>query len=209
VQCLPQYKTPGSPGFGIVKPSNPSEAISQEEQHIYWSGVGMLLYLVKYTRSDIANVVRELSKGMLSAIPSSFKELKRILKFVIDTKDCGLKLEPILSQDELEWSLLVYSDSDWAGDKNNRHSVTSYIICLLGCPLMWKSRQQNVISLSSSEAELYALVDAAKEVKFIYNVLLTMGIQVKLPIVIRVDNMGAIFMAENVSVSQRTKHIDL
>jgi hypothetical protein len=36
-----------------------------------------------------------------------------------------------------------------------------------------------------------------------------MGIKVKLPIVIIVDNMGAIFMAENVSVSQRTKHIDL
>jgi hypothetical protein len=74
---------------------------------------------------------------------------------------------------------------------------------------MWKLKQQNVISLPSSEAELYALVDVAKEVKFIYNVLMTMGIKVKLPIIIRVDNMGAIFMTDNVSVSQRTKHVDL
>ena len=38
---------------------------------------------------------------------------------------------------------------------------------------------------------------------------MTMGIKVRLPITIRVDNMGAIFMAENASVSQRTKHVDL
>ena len=36
-----------------------------------------------------------------------------------------------------------------------------------------------------------------------------MGIKVKLPITVRVDNVGAIFMAENISVSQRTKHIDI
>ena len=33
--------------------------------------------------------------------------------------------------------------------------------------------------------------------------------KVKLPIVIRVDNLGAVFMSENVSVSQRTKHVDV
>ena len=36
-----------------------------------------------------------------------------------------------------------------------------------------------------------------------------MGIQVKLPIVIRVDNIGAIFMGENVAISPRTKHVDV
>ena len=51
----------------------------------------MLLYLVKYTRPDIANAVRELSKGMLAATPGAMKELKRVLKFVIDTKEFGLK----------------------------------------------------------------------------------------------------------------------
>ena len=54
-----------------------------------------------------------------------------------------------------------------------------------------------------------ALFEAAKEMNFIYQVLLSMGVKVKLPIVVRVDNIGAIFMAENVAVSQRTKHIDV
>jgi hypothetical protein len=36
-----------------------------------------------------------------------------------------------------------------------------------------------------------------------------MGIKVKLPIIVRVDNICAIFMTENVSTSSRTKHVDV
>ena len=35
-----------------------------------------------------------------------------------------------------------------------------------------------------------------------------MGIPVKIPIIVRVDNVGAIFMSENVSTSSKTKHVD-
>jgi hypothetical protein len=36
-----------------------------------------------------------------------------------------------------------------------------------------------------------------------------MGIPVKLPVIVRVDNIGAIFMAENVTTSTRTRHVDV
>ena len=54
-----------------------------------------------------------------------------------------------------------------------------------------------------------ALSKAAKEIKFVYQFLIGMGMKVKLPIVVRVDNLGAIFKSENVLVSQKTKHIDI
>ena len=54
-----------------------------------------------------------------------------------------------------------------------------------------------------------ALSEAAREVKFVYQVLRSMGMEVKLPIVVRVDNIGAIFIGSNVSVSQRSKHINV
>ena len=53
-----------------------------------------------------------------------------------------------------------------------------------------------------------ALSEAAKEIKFVYYILESLGIAVKLPIVVRVDKVGAIFMAENVSTSIRTRHVD-
>ena len=49
----------------------------------------------------------------------------------------------------------------------------------------------------------------SKEIKFVYQVLVSLGIKVKLPIIVRVDNLGAIFMSENISVLQRTKHVDV
>ena len=66
-----------------------------------------------------------------------------------------------------------------------------------------------VVAQSSTEAEYIALSETAKEVKFVYQVLVSLGIKVKLPIIVRVDNLGAIFMSENVSVLQRTKHVDV
>jgi len=60
---------------------------------------------------------------------------------------------------------------------------------------------QGNVTLSSSEAEFVALSEATKEIKFIIQVLLSIGIEVELPIIICVDNIGAIFMAENVSTS--------
>ena len=54
----------------------------------------MLLYLVKHSRPDIANPVRELSKSLDGALPSDYKEMLRIIKFVISTEDFGLKIEP-------------------------------------------------------------------------------------------------------------------
>jgi hypothetical protein len=64
------------------------------------------------------------------------------------------------------------------------------------------------VSLSSTEAEYYALSEAAKEIKFVVQILLSMGIPVQLPVIVRVDNMDAIFMSENASASSRTKHVD-
>jgi hypothetical protein len=53
-----------------------------------------------------------------------------------------------------------------------------------------------------------ALSKAAKEVKFVFQVLRSMGVKVDLPIVVRVDNVGAIFIGTNMTVCQRSKHID-
>ena len=106
------------------------------------------------------------------------------------------------------WELRIYPDSNWAGDKDNCKSITGFIIFLLGAPILWRSKAQASVALSSTEAEFYALSEAAKEIKFIVQVLISMGIPVKLPVIVRVDNVGAIFMSENVSTSSRTKHTD-
>jgi hypothetical protein len=146
---------------------------------------------------------------MDKATPAAFKEMKRVMRFIAGTKDYGLKIAPKKpEQDNFKWNMVVYSDSDWAGDKEDCRSVSGYVVFILGVPIIWKSKSQKSVTLSSSEAEYFVLGEAAKDVKFIVMVLQSLGIKVETPIIIKVDNIGAIFMAENVSAASQTKHID-
>ena len=63
MQDVWSHKTPGMPKFLIVRPMVDKEKISVEDKWEYWSGGGMLLYLVKHSCLDLANMTRELSKG--------------------------------------------------------------------------------------------------------------------------------------------------
>jgi hypothetical protein len=53
------------------------------------------------------------------------------------------------------------------------------------------------------------ILEAVKEVKFIYYLLHDIGIEVKLPIIVKADNVGAMFMAQNSSSGVRTRHVDI
>jgi hypothetical protein len=79
---------------------------------------------------------------------------------------------------------------------------------LQGAPIMWRSQTQKTVSLSRSEAEYYELLEAAKEIKFVVQVLEPIGLDLKKPIVVHIDNVGAIFIAESPSATKHTRHID-
>ena len=200
------YKTPGTPRFKIVRPDDDSELIEPELQKRYQSGVGMLLYLIKYSRPDISNVVRELSKCMDGATMGSYLELLRVVKFVLDTKNFCLKIHPKF--DSKNWNLKVFCDSDWAGDPETRISVTGFIVYLMNVPICWRSKAQKGVTLSSSEAEYVAISEAVKEIKFVYYILRDIGIKLDVPIIVKTDNIGAIFMSQNASTGVRTRHVD-
>jgi hypothetical protein len=144
---------------------------------------------------------------MDGATPSAFKEMKRLAKFVMDTDDYGLKVLPTISRAK-KWKMTVYTDSDWAGDKDNWHSVSGYAIFLSDTVILWKSKLQKPLELSSSEAKYYGMSEAAKDVKFVAIILEAIGIEIELPITMYCDNVGAIFMAENATATARTKHVD-
>jgi hypothetical protein len=59
-----------------------------------------LLYLIEYSRPDLENVVRESSKSMDIASLATYKEMLRVVKFVLDTKYYCLKLNPIYENEE-------------------------------------------------------------------------------------------------------------
>ena len=130
----------------------------------------------------------------------------RVIKFVLDTKILGLTMVPTL-HDRI-WHLEAFSDSDFANDKETTISVYGYVIYFCVVPVAWKSKSMRSVVLSTTEAEYVAISEVVKEIKFVYQLLESMDVKVQLPIKVRVDNIGAIWLANNSGVSERTKHVD-
>jgi len=79
----------------------------------------------------------------------------------------------------------------------------------MNVPICWRSRGQKGVTLSTTEAEYVACSEVVKEILFILYLLRHMKIEVELPILVNVDNIGVIFLAENQSSSDCTKHVDI
>ena len=199
--------TPGTPRFTARRVENPEDKVNPQDHEIYRSGVGTLLYLTKHSRPDICNPVRELSKTMDAPAPAHLKEMYKLIRHVLATKGYGLKFE--LRKDIIKWALKALSDSDFASDKETRISVFGYNIYFCGIPIAWRSKGMKSVVLSTTEAEYMALSEVVKELKFIVQLLETMNIKVELPITVYVDNVGAIWLSNNRTTSDRTKHIDI
>jgi hypothetical protein len=73
----------------------------------------------------------------------------------------------------------------------------------------WKSKSGKSVTLSSTEAEYFALSEVAKEVIFVKQVVDSMGYKISFPLMIKVDNVEAIYLANNHTTSQCAKHIDI
>ena len=181
--------------------------VDEKTQSMYRSGMGTLLYLTKHSRPDITNPVREFSKSMDGFYMGQVTEMYWEINFVLEMKTLGLRMVPT-SKDDI-WKLEALSDSEFMNDKDTRYSVYGYIIYFCGVPVAWKSKSMKSVVLSTTEVEYVAVSEVVKEITFLYQMLRSMEIKVPLPIKVQVDNVGAIWLANNSSVSERTKHVDL
>ena len=95
VQKLYNYLTPGTPGLHQVREKDTALMLPKETQERYRSGIGMVLYLVKYSQPDIANSVRELSKVLHCSTNGAYKEMLLCIKYFLGSKSLGLKIWPV------------------------------------------------------------------------------------------------------------------
>ena len=155
-------KTPADPKtLGKDKDGKPFA-----ESWNYASVVGMLLYLSGNSRPDIAFAVNQAARFTHDPKDSHATAVKRIVKYLIATRDRGLTFKPTP-----DWKLDCYVDADFCGlwgseDPNDpivSKSRTGYIITLGGCPLVWKSTLQQETSLSTMMAEYVALSTSMRE----------------------------------------------
>ena len=105
--------------------------------------------------------------------------------------------------------LIAFSDSDWAEDRDDRHSQTGFIFKMAGGAISWASRRQPTISLSSTEAEYKAASDTSRQMMWLRTFGDELGDDMSASTPMCMDNHGAIFLSENPAIDRRTKHIEV
>ena len=142
------------------------EGSAHEESWDYASVVGMLMYLANNSRPDIAYAVNQCARFTHSPRASHTVGIKRIIRYLRGSRTKGMTLQP-----SDEFNVDCYVDADFAGLYNIENdqdpicvkSRTGYLITFMGCPLLWRSKIQSLIALSTMEAEYIALSMSMRE----------------------------------------------
>ena len=101
-----------------------------------------------------------------------------------------------------------YVDVDMAGDKDIRMSTIGFVFTVGGTTVSWISKLQQVVALSTTEAEYVASTESSKEIIWLHRFMEELGKKQE-NIRFYSDSQSAIHLANNSSFHLRTKHIQL
>eukprot|EP00253_Pinus_taeda_P017665 PITA_17665 len=128
----------------------------------YASVVGSLMYEMVCTRPDIAHAVGVLSKFMSKLGKEHWTTVKQVFRYFCGTSDYGLCYQGRPGLDKV-LDIYGFVDADWAGDLDQRRSISGYVFNLFGGAVGWMSKKQFVVALSTTEAEYMVATHARKE----------------------------------------------
>jgi hypothetical protein len=184
------------------KPST-EDGVLINDASAYRSLAGALQYLT-LTRRDIAYAVQQVCLHMHAPRDVHQTMLKRILRYIKGTMHLGVQLAPVTTA-----SVTAYSDADWAGCPDTRHSTSDYCVFLGDSPVSWSSKRQQTVSRSSAEAEYRAIANAIAECTWLRHLLAELRFDLPKATMAFYDNMSAVYMSHNPIHHRRTKHIEL
>ena len=168
--------------------------------------VGSLGYLVNMTRPDLAFAYSELSKYVQSPGKLHMAAADHVLRYLRGTYEKGILFTRGIKHANLLWG---WVDADWAGDTDTRRSHTGFVLMFNGGPISWKSRRQDSVALSTSEAEYMAASEGGKEVVYIRAILQDFGFSQQGPTNLYEDNLAAVAMSINPVRRKYSRHIDI
>jgi hypothetical protein len=186
----------------------------------YRSVIGKMGYLNQSTRADIAVALHQCARFSANPKKEHGQAVRYIGRYLAGTRDKGLIIRPT------EQSFDVFVDADFSGnwdpegastDMDTAKSRTGYVITYAGCPILWGSKLQSIIALSTTEAEFVALSQTlriALPLMWLIREMKQLGFEcqaTKPQVHCRVfeDNSGAIELATVPKMRPRTKHINL
>lgn len=196
-ECNP-VKTPGVINQKIDEFDNSPTV----DPHLYQEMIGSLMYLSTGTRPDITFHVNSLSQYNKNPKQVHLTAVKRIYRYLKGTKN--LKL----TYPRNDGKLNIFTDASWNSTIDAR-SFSGCLVKLGDCLIHWKYQKQNIVALSTCEAELLSICEGTRELIWFTTFLseLQFDRYIEIPIILYTDSKSAIDWVQGNSSTARTKHL--
>ncbi|PLW24325.1 hypothetical protein PCASD_06555 [Puccinia coronata f. sp. avenae] len=171
----------------------------------YREALGLLNYLSVSTRPDISFTVSQLSQHLEKLGILHWKAVQHLLRYLAGTLANGILLDGSGDISDVN----VYTDANFANCTDDRRSYSGYITQLGGSLLSWRSKKQQTVSTSTTEAEYRALFEGVQKAVWLKYLFASLNIKLSRRFEVYVDNQSAIALATNPIFQQRSKHIDI
>ena len=195
--CTP-VKTPCATDF-LAPDDGTSDAC---DKSLYLSIIMSLMYLARMSRPDILFPVTYLATKSANPTAHNLLQAKRILRYVKGTISLSLTFTGSVIH------LCLYADASHGiyPDGKGHYGV----VMMMGSDEVVRiCRRIKCVTLSSTESEIVALVDAATYIRWLVNLFNELGIEAELPVTVYQDNQSAIQMINNGPNFKRTKHMTI
>jgi Reverse transcriptase (RNA-dependent DNA polymerase) len=184
----------------------PYEGLSKlSEIRRYQRKIGSLLYAAVMTRPDIAFATSRLARFLVNPSRTHQDAADRALLYLNRTKALALQLG---GGDDL----VVSSDASFADNSLDRKSSQAYAMKLFGGLIGWRANKQDTVTTSTTEAELLALSQTAKESQFVSRLIQELSVRLDdQRIRIQCDNQQTIRLvtAETALLQTKLRHVDI
>jgi len=166
--------------------------------------IGALNWIAVGSRPDIAFVVGQLAQFLENPGRVHWEAAKRVVRYLKGTKE-----KKLVYGASGKSGLMSFTDADGAS-QDHRRAISGFVVLIDGGAVSWSSKKQELVTLSTMEAEYVAATHAAKELVWFRRLLGEIFRPLNVPINLFSDNQSAIALAHsNGQFHARTKHIDI
>ena len=199
--------TPMSADFCDLN-QNTSPQLDAGGKKRYHKLLGMLLYVLR-TRPDVSYAINRLATRTAIATENDYKCLQRVAAYLNTTSNKEL-VYCCENKDQTRSFARLYAWSDAAfltHTDSKSHSGTCFSLGESSGSFYSRSTKQSMVTLSSTEAELYSAVEATKDIQYFRSLLKWTGFEQLEPTPLFVDNKSLIVLAQQFSGNhKRVRH---
>ena len=179
-----------------------------DRQKAYIKDIGAVNWVACGTRPDIAYTVSRLAEANAGPSQAHLDLMKHLLRYLKGIANRGLEFGgPDLATADL--LMLTFADASLADRMPSRHSTGGHVVFVAGAPVVWKTKKQTFVALSTTEAEFANLTPAALSAKWVARILEECGAPQPKPTILFTDSLNAYLTVMNPLNKARTRTIDI